>query len=266
MNPNISLIVINISLVIVGIFLFKENRNTKMNRHYLMQLIIFGCLFLITSLLNMAEVRIDSLISSKIGRDFSILIYNIEKDAVAFFQKITNPILDYYFTFIYMIGFPFIIYFTPLLYILSKDIKTLKIAVFSYAMGLIISLPFMLFFPVYDAWWCSINTSWYDGKMIYFRLEEIWPSVITVFFKYTTIDNCFPSLHAALSAIMAYTAWIGNYRRYKYVATLIAVSIPIASWYLGIHWILDAVAGEIVALISIFIALNVFKKEIKWRQ
>lgn len=62
---------------------------------------------------------------------------------------------------------------------------------------------------------------------------------------------------------MAYTAWIRDYRRYKYVALLFAVSIPIATLYLGIHWLTDVVAGEAIALITILLAMKI--TGVKWK-
>jgi len=253
----------NLFMVIVGIFLFKEKRMHRLNAQDIFHLFILIMIFFAVSAIHIAEVKIDTLISAKFNLDFTKAIYTIEGDIVHAFQAIQNPILDYYFVFVYMLAFPFLLYFTPVLYIISKDIKALKLAVISYAIGISIALPFLLFFPVHDIWWASQNYHWYDGKIIAFRLQEIWPSITFLFFKFTTINNCFPSLHSCLSAIMAYTAWIKNYKRYKYVATLFAISIPIATLYLGIHWLTDVIAGEALALIAIVIAMKICGE--KWR-
>ncbi len=263
MKITLLLLTANLFLTIAGIFLFREVRVKKLRYTDLPHLIVFGILFLTVSALFMVEVKIDPIISSRFGLDFTRQIYEIEGDLVAAFQTIRNPLLDYYFAFVYMIGFPFLLYFTPILYMVSKDIKSLKFAVIGYAIAIAISLPFLLFFPVHDTWWSSQNYGWYEGRPVYFRLQEIWPSVISIFFKFTTLNNCFPSLHSCLSAIMAYTAWIRNYKRYKYVALLFAVSIPIATLYLGIHWLTDIVAGEAVALISVVISMKI--AGVKWK-
>ena len=69
-------------------------------------------------------------------------------------------------------------------------------------------------------------------------------------------------MHSALSALMAYTAWIRDYKRYKYVALVLAISIPIATLYLGIHWLTDVLGGEAVALISVVLAMKI--TGVKW--
>lgn len=263
MKAALLLLTANLFLIMAGIFLFRETRASKLKYSDLPSLIVFGILFLTVSALFLVEIKIDPIISSRFGFDFTRKIYELEGDIVAAFQSIRNPFLDYYFAFVYMIGFPFLLYFTPILYMISKDIKSFKFAVVSYAIAIAISLPFLLLFPVHDTWWSSQNYEWYEGRPISFRLEEIWPSVVTIFFRFTTLNNCFPSLHSCLSAIMAYTAWIRDYKRYKYVAILFAVSIPIATLYLGIHWLTDVVAGEAIALITILLAMKI--TGVKWK-
>jgi len=263
MKATLLLLTANLFLTIAGIILFRESRVNKLKYTELPYILVFGILFLAVSALFIVEVKLDPIISSRFGLDFTRKIYELEGDVVAAFQTIRNPLLDYYFAFVYMIGFPFLLYFTPVLYIVSKDVKSLKFAVVAYAIAIAISLPFLLLFPVHDTWWSCQNYAWYDGRTIYFRLEEIWPSVVGIFFKFTTINNCFPSLHSCLSAIMAYTAWIRGYNRYKCVAILFAVSIPIATLYLGIHWLTDIVAGEAVALIAIILSMKM--SGVKWK-
>lgn len=263
MESSVFLIIANLFMVITGIFVFKEKRVKKFELQDLFHLIVFGAIFLAVSAIHIAEVKVDPIITARYNLDFTKTIYKIEGDIVAAFQTIKNPILDYYFVFVYMIAFPFLLYFTPVLYMVSKDLRALKLAVIAYAIGISISLPFLLFFPVHDVWWASQNYHWYDGRVISFRLEEIWPSITLVFFKFTTLNNCFPSLHSCLSAIMAYTAWIKDYKRYKYIAILFAVSVPIATLYLGIHWLSDVIAGEAVALIAIVISMKICRE--KWK-
>ncbi len=262
MKITILWITVNVLLSIIGAFIFKEKRHT-ISKEDIPYFIIFLMIFFSIFLLQMTEVKIDPMVTSRFAFDFTEKIYNIEGNIVAAFQSIHNVVLDYYFAFVYIIGFPFLLYFTPVLYIISKDIKSLKLAVVAYALVISISLPFLLFFPVHDAWWASSNYAWYSGKAVSFRLYEIWPSSTAIFFKFTTLNNCFPSLHSALSAVMTYTAVVSKYKKYSYLAVLMAISIPIATLYLGIHWLTDVIGGEAIALISIIAALKI--TGIKWK-
>ncbi|KAA0002327.1 MAG: phosphatase PAP2 family protein [Thermoplasmata archaeon] len=253
---------INATVSFIGAFIFRERRQ-NLTKNDLPYFLIFLLIFFSVFMLHMAEIKIDPIISSSISVDFTKKIYDLEGNIVALFQSIRNPILDYYFVLVYMIGFPFLLYFTPLLYIISKDINALKLVVAAYALVISISMPFLLFFPVHDVWWASSNYAWYTGKAVSFRLQEIWPSVLPIFYRFTTLNNCFPSLHSALSAVMAYTAFISRYKRYAYAAILMAISIPVATLYLGIHWLTDVIGGEAIALISLLLALKI--TGLKWK-
>jgi len=234
---------INATISFMGAFVFRERRH-NLTKNDLPYFLIFLLIFFSVFALQMAEVKIDPVVSSSLSLDFTKKIYELEGNIVALFQSIRNPVLDYYFVFVYMIGFPFLLYFTPLLYVISRDINSLKLVVAAYAIVISIAMPFLLFFPVHDVWWASSNYEWYTGKAVSFRLQEIWPSILPIFYKFTTLNNCFPSLHSALSATMAYVAWISKYKRYAYVAITMAISIPIATLYLGIHWLTDVIVGE----------------------
>jgi membrane-associated phospholipid phosphatase len=253
---------INATISFVGAFVFRERRH-NLTKNDLPYFLIFLLIFFSVFALQMAEIKIDPVVSSSLSLDFTKKIYDLEGNIVALFQSIRNPILDYYFVFVYMIGFPFLLYFTPLLYIISKDVNSLKLVVAAYAIVISIAMPFFLFFPVHDVWWASSNYEWYTGKAVSFRLQEIWPSVLPIFYKFTTLNNCFPSLHSALSATMAYVAWISKYKRYAYVAITMAISIPIATLYLGIHWLTDVIVGEAIALLSVLLALKI--TGLKWK-
>ena len=67
------------------------------------------------------------------------------------------------------------------------------------------------------------------------------------------LDNCFPSLHAALS-IMAMLVVSGTeFKRYKKFVAGVTAAILFTTLYLGIHWVIDLIAGLILAVIVYFI-------------
>ena len=261
MKTTLILVAGNLVLSILGLALFRENRmNHKLRDFEILNFIFFGMLFLLISLLHITEIKIDPVMTSKFSLDFTRLIYNMEGNIVAFFQSWTNPFLDYYMVFMYIFGFSFLVYFTPALYIFSKDLKALKLAIIIYGIIVAVAIPFYLFFPVNDVWWASQNYPWYNGKAVAFRLEEIWPGITNSFFSFTTLNNCFPSLHCSISMAMAATAWIMGYKRFKIAATVIALSIPVATLYLGIHWFTDVVGGELLALAAVIISVKIVGK------
>ncbi|MEA2054954.1 MAG: phosphatase PAP2 family protein [Candidatus Thermoplasmatota archaeon] len=248
----------NLMLSLVGMLYFRENRTpNKLKNFELTNYFFFGILFILISLIHITETKIDPVVTSKFSLDFTRTIYCLEGDIVGFFQSWSNPLLDYYMVFIYMFGFTFLLYFTPVLYIFSKDLKALKLAITIYGIIIAVAIPFYLFFPVNDVWWASQNYSWYQGRAVAFRLQQIWPGVTDNFFAFTTLNNCFPSLHCSISMAMAATAWIRNYKKFAVAASIIAMSIPLATLYLGIHWFTDVVAGELLALAAVLLAVRI---------
>jgi len=217
-------------------------------------------LFYLTLIFHLILVQIDPFVTGYFNLDFTHVIYAIEGSTVSIFQGWSNPILDYYFVFIYIFGYSFLIYFTPVFYSLSRDFSALWLTVITYATITLLVLPFFLFFPVHDTWWASQNYEWYQGDVIIFRLKAIWPDIINPFFTFTDINNCFPSLHCGISAIIAVIAWMRHYRRYALISTVFALSIPFATLYLGIHWLTDIVFGELFAVLALIVGFYLTKK------
>ena len=206
-------------------------------------------LFLMISGIFLGGAMMDGIV----GCDFTWMIYKIEGDTASFFQQWNSQIMDYYLIFVYLVGFPFLIYFTPFLYLISHDSNALRLATFTYGIALLLILPFYLFFPVNNSWWASQNCLWYEGREIAFRLKQILPGIETTFYRLTSMNNSFPSAHCCLSSVMALTSWIKKYKKYAILATIFAISIPISTLYLGIHWLMDVLFGEIFAVIAIVI-------------
>jgi membrane-associated phospholipid phosphatase len=140
-----------------------------------------------------------------------------------------------------------------------KDAKALRLCVLTVAITYVFAIPLYLFFPVYDPWVISQDpaNTWYSGPVIDFRMPEIWPGVAESYWKFTTTNNEIPSLHSGLSAGLAAVAWASGHKRYAVLATVFATGIPIASLYIGVHWLVDILAGWLFAGIAFTVAWRV---------
>ena len=242
------------------IFLRRSYQGFKFRNRELYPYVVPFTLFYLFLIFHLLLVEIDPFITSYFNLDFTHVIYSIEGSTVSIFQGWSNPVLDYYFVFIYIFGYSFLIYFTPVHYFLSRDFSALWLTVITYATMTLLVLPFLLFFPVHDTWWASQNYEWYHGDAIIFQLKTIWPDIVNPFFTFTTLNNCFPSLHCGISTIVAVIAWMRHHHRYALISTVFAISIPFATLYLGIHWLTDIVFGEFFAVLSLIIGLYFTKK------
>lgn len=199
---------------------------------------------------HMLSVRLDPTVTAWVGRDFAQALYNVEGDAVAGFQGFSSAPLDAILLGAYLYGYPFMIYFAPLFYLVHRDARALRLAALSFAVLYALTLPFYLLAPVSNPWQVA-GEPWYQGRAVAFRLGELWPDIVPSYWTFTTANNEMPSLHAAISAMAAMVAWRSGYKRFAALAGSFAVLIPFASFYLGVHWLLDAVVGEAFAVVAV---------------
>ena len=176
---------------------------------------------------------------------FTAVLTAIEYDIVARFSSLWTPASIFFFVFIYIILYPFTLWYTPLYSIITNQKKALRTLAFSLFFLYLIALPFYLFFPV---------TNVYTHYALPSALNTVIPQVETFFYTTTTQNNCFPSLHTAMSIIITRTIFITENKRFQYLAVFMMVTVIISVLYLSIHWILDVIAGIIVALLALYLS------------
>jgi len=216
------------------------------------QLRNYFLLILIVVFIHLVEVNIfDPITTSLVQPGFTWLIISIENDIVAGFSPYWIPALTLFFVFIYIILYPFTLWYTPFYAIVTKEKQALETLAFSLLFLYIIVLPFYLFFPV---------TNVYIHYQLPSALNMVIPQIETFFYSTTTQNNCFPSLHTAMSIIITQTILTIDNKRFQYLGYFVMVTVIISVLYLCIHWILDVIGGIIVALLALYLS----KKTISW--
>ncbi len=175
-------------------------------------------------------------------------IFLIEGNKVSMFQAFTNPLLTYVSSFVYLFGFSFLLIFTFVVFILTRQIRALQEYAIAVTIIYIVAFPFYIFTPVKVTGYTLPNVIpllYNLNPIIYDGLRSVDP-----FF-----DNCFPSLHAALSFLaMLFIVFRTDLKRFKVVAVIITLAIQFTIFYLGIHWISDFIGGVILAVLSYYVA------------
>lgn len=204
-------------------------------------------------LIHLLEVNIiDPYTTNLVGLDFAQKIISIENGMVYWFSQRWNPVLVVFFTVMYIGVYPFTLWFSNFYFIATDSQKALRFLAIGLSIIYIIAFPFYLFFPV-------SNVYTYFG--IQSALEAILPGINQFFYSTTTYNNCFPSLHVAVSLLIAKSVSITQNKKFTYFGYFCALSVIISVIYLAIHWIIDVIGGIIIAFFAFYLYNLVFKEK-----
>ena len=182
--------------------------------------------------------------------DMTKLIFSIEGKSVLFFQEtLRNNILDSILTHFYIIGLMTTTFCTFVFPLYFDDRKMANRVSTSILWSYFLAVPFFLFFNV------RVTGDYIDEMdTIAYNLT---PEINSWFQTIDTFSNGMPSLHVALplSALMTLRHW--KQERWKKFQNFLLVMISLTIFsilYLGIHWILDILAGFIIAKLAVLIS------------
>lgn len=181
-------------------------------------------------------------------------ILDVEGNIVSFFQIIASPFLTYVSSFIYLIGFPFLLTFTFVILLFTRQVKALQ----EYAIAITIAYMLAFFFYTFTPVAVTGHTL-PDVVPLLYNLSPIINDGLRSLDPF--LNRCFPSLHAGLSFLaMLFIIFKTDIDNFKPIAIFITIAIQFTIFYLGIHWILDFIAGVILAGISFYTAEQVHKR------
>jgi membrane-associated phospholipid phosphatase len=174
----------------------------------------------------------------------------LEGNTVSAFQSIASPALTYLSAFIYLFGFSFLLIFTFVALICSGKVSALQEYAIAITVAYVVAFPFQVLAPV--------RITGYTLPDVVPLLYQLSPVILEGLRSVDPyFDNCFPSLHAALSIIaMLLVVLRTDLKKYKVVAVLLTVAIQFTIFYLGIHWITDFFGGLVLAIVSYAIAVR----------
>jgi len=238
---------LNLVLLLISLIVFLPrgwlSRFTANVRYIMTGQLPWLGLIVVVVVLQLVEVRfIDPLATAVVGQDFTPVFVSFEDGAVRWFISQWNPTLLTIFVYIYIGIYPFLLWFTPLFFILTNQRRAVKVFALSLFLIFVIALPFYLFLPI-----TNVYTYYHEPS----ALETVIPSVNRFFYTTTTTNNCFPSLHVAMALLIALCVSLTRHRRFQVFTAVIAAGVIMSVIYLGIHWITDVIGGALIA-VSVF--------------
>jgi len=244
---------INIILLVFGYIFFIQRKKLKIKKSEFLKIIKNQSPYILiiigVAIFHLIEVNIIE--PHLIGNDYTDIVRNFEGDLVYWFSQYWTDALVYFFVIMYIAVYPFTLWFSPLYFLLTNDLKAMKTFTYGLFLIYIIALPFYLFLPITNVYtYYNLNSA----------LENTIPSVEGFFYSTTTINNCLPSLHTAMTILIAYSVSLTNNKKLTYFSYFTAITIIISVIYLSIHWITDVITGVILSL-GIIIVLRKILKE-----
>ncbi|MFD2880164.1 phosphatase PAP2 family protein [Paenibacillus rhizoplanae] len=104
------------------------------------------------------------------------------------------------------------------IYLLDNNRVILYATCYTIILTYAIAIPFYLYFPVNEVWS-------YAPAGVRFIMLDAFPKFEQEYRPLSGLNNCFPSLHTAISVSMALLAYRSGNRRWMVISTISAVII-----------------------------------------
>ncbi|NUE03440.1 inositol phosphorylceramide synthase [Halorubraceae archaeon YAN] len=185
-------------------------------------------------------------LSMEIGFEATETIYAVEGLFVAFVQAGFPEGMNYYFSFMYVFGYVVLLVFPAIAYFVSDSLEHLKILLTAYGLnyaGGIVCYTLVVAYGPRN----------HIPEQVSQPLLDLYPDVTTVTSQVNRNTNVFPSLHTSLSVTVFAIALMTRetFPRWFTIATIMSTSIVLSTMALGIHWLVDVVAGIGLAAVSV---------------
>ncbi|WP_151736012.1 phosphatase PAP2 family protein [Paenibacillus tengchongensis] len=208
--------------------------------------------------LNKFELRIEQRLS--LHTDFTSFVFGLEGHFVRFVQELFyTPWLTPVIVFFYIFMLQSVLAASLGVYLLDKNRVLLYATCYAIILNYAIAIPFFLYYPVNEVWS-------YAPAGVRFVMLDVFPRFETEYRPLSGLNNCFPSLHTAISLSTALLAYRSGNRRWMAITTVSAAFIIFGIFYLGIHWLSDMLGGALLAVLSTTVAVKLAKLTLRGKE
>ncbi|MEK5449301.1 phosphatase PAP2 family protein [Paenibacillus sp. FSL R7-0331] len=218
-------------------------------RSYKFLLIVAGMISVLT--FNKYELQIEK--KMHLGSNFTSFIFGLEGHFVQQIQQLFYaPWLTPVIVFFYIFMLQSVLGASLGVYLLDKNRVMLYATCYTIMLVYAVAIPFYLYFPVNEVWS-------YAPAGVRFVMLDVFPRFEQEYRPLSGLNNCFPSLHTAISVSTAILAYRSGNRRWMAITTVSAALIVFGIFYLGIHWLTDMIGGTVLAVASTSVAVQLAK-------
>ena len=187
-------------------------------------------------------------ISQALGWNITAEIYAVEGEFVAVLQNVVPEVTLGFFSAMYVFGFSYVLVTAPILYFMLSSQRYSKELLLAYLLNYAVGV---IFYTLFIAYGPRNHLASVEGLMY-----QTYPQTQTVSAAVSDDTNVFPSLHTSLAFTALLFAWRSRreYPRWFLIASFVVPSIVFSTMYLGIHWLVDVVAGVLLAVWSVYTA------------
>lgn len=235
-----------------GLFLREMVMNRKYMLHFVALMLILFC--------NKLELQIEN--NMTMTYDYAAFFHSIEGDFVKNFQHMFhNRILTTFLGFMYVVVFQALLIASIAIYTKqSKDKRMFYAVCYAIMIIYLVAIPFYLFLPVNEVWA-------YDPTVQFLMVtDNVFPNFETQYRALSGVDNCFPSLHTAISVTLSILAVHSGNKRWAWFCCTSAVIVIFSIFYLGIHWLIDMCGGVVLGVVASSIAMRLSSVQFSLRR
>lgn len=186
------------------------------------------------------------------GVEATAWFYAVEGDFVSGFQGLFPDGAVLYFSPMYIFGYVVLLVFPLVAYLCLDSLDPLRTTVTAYAINYAVAV--LCYASVYAYGPRNYSADTAEAASVSEPLFDIFPDITVLTAQVNTHTNVFPSLHTSLSVTVLLLAVTTHDElpRWTAVAFVLCTSVVAATMYLGIHWLVDVLAGVLLAVGSVY--------------
>lgn len=171
-------------------------------------------------------------------------------------HDLSSAIVLWAYTAAYFVVFPLVGAAVAIALARRRDPSAYRVLVYAVAIDYAISVIFFLALPVPERWAFPESGAVLLSDLLpngwgYWLIEQIRPM--------SALDNSFPSFHVSMTVVVMLASYVYAIR-FRTVVAVLGAAVILSTYFLGVHWLADLVAGTAVATISFCLAERYYSR------